>query len=614
MKRLLLCLMFLPAFASATIPLVTPVSTGNLTPLDGRAFSSQVMVQMAGDEIAVLDPADNSFGTKHGSIYLFANQGGSWHQTAKIDPPGGTEGVFRGLAFRDDVLVVSIKPTIETIDGARYRSYVLERVNGAWTQTVILPDRVTGPVRIHGNWMAVPRRRGIEMWRHLGFANWQSTGELAQEGLSYFAEDLAGPGYAFDGQRVLIGSDVEVRPPDGSSTYYFNVAARLYQLDSAGQWSLVSRIATPEAFNTVRFQPEAVSLSGNDASVLGHLYRDNGYGYWESMANLSPISASTLERMQVQLLGNGMAWVLAANGNRDLYVRDAGGFWQPRLRMSSSAPAILATQAPLAVGATVSSGTAALSVINVESLSAQAHIPAHFFDISLHAYVRSLSEFRMYAGVYLSGAGTRTIRNLEYRVGAGPWLPMESIFGAYDAIQEWGTILHVMPEVVADSSTVCLRVTDSEGRQSEMLDRAEDPCPVLVGSRDTDSINGVPDNEGPVVETPLLAQTQLRFGEENVIYAFADDSGSGEICTGQYFCEITPVIAMQFRIDSGVWRSMKPFVQFQYGDFRFRGEMQAGFGDFPPATELGQHTACVRALDSYGNDSALRCVDYEVTP
>ena len=193
MKRLILCLMLVPALCGAEIPLVSPVLVENLTRLDGRVFSSWVMAQMAGDEIAVLDPVDDSFGTAHGSIHLFAKQSGHWLQTAKFEPPGGALGVFRSFEFRDDVMVVSIKPTAEQIDGARFRSYVLERVNGAWTQTVVLPDRVTGPVRVRGNWMAVPRRKGVEMFQRLGFGNWQSAGELAQEGISYMKRSPGGP-------------------------------------------------------------------------------------------------------------------------------------------------------------------------------------------------------------------------------------------------------------------------------------------------------------------------------------------------------------------------------------------------------------------------------------
>ena len=46
MKRLLLCLMFLPVFASAGIPGVTPVTIGNRTTLDGRSCSSSIIGQM----------------------------------------------------------------------------------------------------------------------------------------------------------------------------------------------------------------------------------------------------------------------------------------------------------------------------------------------------------------------------------------------------------------------------------------------------------------------------------------------------------------------------------------------------------------------------------------
>ena len=124
----------------------------------------------------------------------------------------------------------------------------------------------------------------------------------------------------------------------------------------------------------------------------------------------------------------------------------------------------------------------------------------------------------------------------------------------------------------------------------------------------------MPDNQPPVVQPPSLARTRVQFGQDNVIYAFADDSGPEQICYGTSDCSPTLLIAMQFRIDNGVWRAMKTWPDFRYGPFLIRGEMSAAHGDFPPATELGSHSACVRAIDSLGNVSAPRCAGYSVTP
>jgi hypothetical protein len=145
-----------------------------------------------------------------------------------------------------------------------------------------------------------------------------------------------------------------------------------------------------------------------------------------------------------------------------------------------------------------------------------------------------------------------------------------------------------------------------------LLDRGREPCPVIVG-RPQPPFFIYSDLQAPVVSELMLARSRVARGQDNVVYAFADDSASGEICTGRPGCFPTFILAMQFRIDDGVWRSMQPFPGPNSGDFRFAdSEYEAAQGVFPPAAGIGMHRVCVRAIDSFANVSQPQCTDYAV--
>ena len=137
----------------------------------------------------------------------------------------------------------------------------------------------------------------------------------------------------------------------------------------------------------------------------------------------------------------------------------------PRLRLAPDSPTILASHAALSVGAKITAGpgprlpgTAVLSVIDLAATSARAHSPAYTWDFVVTAASVAAGETSgISVGVY-AGWGV-TVRNIEYRVGTGAWLPMKArggAFGAFDEPSEYGYIVHTFPE--ADLTARCRSV------------------------------------------------------------------------------------------------------------------------------------------------------------
>jgi hypothetical protein len=190
--------------------------------------------------------------------------------------------------------------------------------------------------------------------------------------------------------------------------------------------------------------------------------------------------------------------------------------------------------------------------------------------------------------------GNVSISKMEARaVGTGVWQPMAAVDGAFDETFE-------SAQVDVTAGRFCIRVTDSAGRISELLDEGSEPCPVVAALGSPPSST---DNQPPSVSEVTIVSPRVAYGQDNAIYAFADegDSGSG-------------LVAMQYRIDDGVWRSMKPFPGPSAADFYFNlHQYKAAQGVFPPAIEIGTHSACVRGIDNAGNVSEPQCVNYEVT-
>ena len=622
MRRILYSLLLLPLIAAAEIPLVSPTIVASLTRADGQTFSGRLQVRMSGDEIAVLDQADASFEPGGSAIHVFARQGdGSWMQTHKFNTPGLVVDRLRDFAFGGDVILVTRRPRDLDYDGINNLAFVAERINGNWVNTTQLPGLVHGMVMARNNWIALSRLRGVEMFQRVAPGVWQSSSVLPENGASSVGDNVSGPAFDFDGERVIIGTNIAVSDP--KQGFYIAIAGRLYERDSSGRWVLAAQLSTPLAFySTGGVHPVSASIAGNDLAIAGFIYRNDGYGYWEQTADLSPISESLAASSGAALGSSGLGLVGSRSGT-DLYARGSDGFWRPRLRLAPDAPGIVAREGARAVGiyrtpgADVTlPGTARLLVLDLAATADKAHEPASISNIGVSAAaVQPTSQAVLTAFTYVGEAGDVTVRSVEFRVGAGAWQPMSPRDGAFDAAFESVSVVADFPTQLSGSVPICFRVTDSAGRQSELLDRGHEPCPIVEGKPQPPFFIPVGDLEPPVVSELLLWNTRVAPGQDNVINAFADDYESGEICTGQPGCVPSYIMAMQFRIDSGVWRAMKPWPGFRSGDFFFRdAEYEAAHGELPPAHGIGVHSVCVRAMDTFGNVSSPQCVSYEVVP
>jgi hypothetical protein len=588
---------------------------GALQRADGRSFSNRITIRADGDQIAVLDSADDAAGTGGGSVHLFAKQpNGSWLATGQFTVPGSANRVS-GLAFGSGVVAV-LRLGAPGLDGTHYSINVYEQLNGSWTQTIGPPLLANGAVIIRNGWMAVSRVRGVAMFRRLAPGQWQAAGVLAEEGVSSIGDNERGVGFDFDGQRVLMGTN-------DYSNNYFIVKADIHQLDSSGNWVRVARLETPSAFYPLYLiGPRGGSITGRDVSVEGIFFRDNGYGYWEQTGEVSQ-PWEYLSAGASALLGNGWALVSHTYGSSpDLFARGNDGFWRPQVRFSLNQEtrfaaleddfAVLANTVPNADPRLP--GTASLSVVSLPATASRAFEPARIMNTSLFDATISQGGVN-YVSAFVDVGGTpgATVRGVDVKVGHGAWLPLAARDGVFDAAFETVTGTVAFPDAFSGSLPVCFRVTDSAGRQTEMLDRGREPCPIGVAIPARPSFVQLGDETPPRVSEVMMFRSVVSPGQDNAVYAFADDSDSGELCTGQPNCNPTPISGVQFRIDNGVWQAMKPFAgpypdAFVLGD----SEWEATQGILPPASGFGTHQVCVRAMDTWGLVSQPQCTSYEV--
>ena len=125
----------------------------------------------------------------------------------------------------------------------------------------------------------------------------------------------------------------------------------------------------------------------------------------------------------------------------------------------------------------------------------------------------------------------------------------------------------------------------------------------------------------PGTELPALARDRPVFGQDNFVYAFARAYDCVYPANATSFTDCAPLLvqAVQFSIDDGVWRSMKPFPGPSFADFYFRTrDYAATQGEIPPSLAIGMHQACVRAINTLGmvspDSPEYQCVSFEVTP
>jgi hypothetical protein len=614
MRRILLALLLIPALSAAEIPVVPTAPGTELVRPDGSGFGSVKSIVMDGEQIAVL--AERAFILPHRDyVFIFEHQGdGSWREVADVQLPWEEIGPIQDFAFQGNVIVYTRRATNQSIPGVNNLTWVTQSIGAGWhSYTTNSLIAASGPVAVQGDTIAISRIRAVAVYRRLA-GQWALEATLPESGNSSIGSNARGPAFALDSNRVLIGSN-----DSPGSTGYFLKSATLYQRLADGSWAPTDSLLTPLAFYEIfAVAPVPVTLSGNDAAVQGVLFHRTPLagpvGGWDRVANLSPVTSSLDDSPVTRILPGGVA--LVSGTDSDLYRMDFDQAWQP-LQRFAAAPR--ATDGRFAVSCQDANPSAAsqqfrcfASTLDTASTSRTASISD--LDVSPAAALPG-DMVTLTAATWVGRSPGRTVQKVEFRVASGSWQAMAAADGAFNEPFEIATARVTVPAASQPELFLCVRVTDSAGQVTQMINRDREPCPIVEVLPLTPRIG---DDQPPLVsEVKFFGTAQLSRsgGESKSIYAFADDSSSGELCIGQADCAPTNIQALQFRVDSGVWQSMKPRPGSVSGNFHFQDEeYEAAQGPLPRDSEPGTHTVCVRGIDTAGNLSAPQCVNYEVVP
>jgi len=132
-----------------------------LTPSDtfgGDKFGSSVGI--VGDLCLIGSPRDDDGGTgSSGSVYVFTRTGGTWTQQAKIhaSPVSGQREFGNSLALSADGSTVVVGAWLESYDGMGQAgaAYVFAQQGGSWVQQARLTPADADPVDFFGNAVAI---------------------------------------------------------------------------------------------------------------------------------------------------------------------------------------------------------------------------------------------------------------------------------------------------------------------------------------------------------------------------------------------------------------------------------------------------------------------------
>lgn len=263
-------------------PTATPTKTATARDLDGEqdgtvgatdgdaADQFGRAVALDGDTAVVGAPFDaDPNGENGGSAYVFTLSGGSWEQTAKLDPEDGGSGHNFGysVALSGDTALIGAARQDDPNGRNAGAAYVFSRSEGSWTETAKLvapggePDDRFGravalddDVALVGAYGTGPGAGAAYVFSAAG-GSWSAVTDLGS-GVDLAENDGFGWDVAIDGDTALVGAG-------GDDDF----AGSAYVFDRTGDsWSRTTKFGGSGDGND--FFGKAVALDG-DTAVVG---------------------------------------------------------------------------------------------------------------------------------------------------------------------------------------------------------------------------------------------------------------------------------------------------------------------------------------------------------
>ncbi len=256
-----------------------------LLPSDGAAGDQAGFGQVAvdGDTVLLGALSHDNEQPDSGAVYVFARNGTSWTQQAKLlasDREQGDQfGV--GVALSGDAAVIGANGDVHP-DGSRGSAYIFVRNGNVWTQQAKLtgdptlnvgfPGFAAANVDIDGDTVVVGAPTTDPLGRDSGTtyifvrngSSWTRQAQLvASDGM---AEDQFGSSNALDGDTLLIGANAGHSRIAAGSAYVFT--------RNAGIWTEHSKLVADDAAAGDVFG--GVALAGNTAVISASNDDDQG--------------------------------------------------------------------------------------------------------------------------------------------------------------------------------------------------------------------------------------------------------------------------------------------------------------------------------------------------
>ena len=327
----LLLLATAPAYSLSSVP-ENWIEETKLTAYDAAADDQYGWsVAIDGDTALVGAWADEDWGARTGSAYVYVRTGSTWTLQAKLLGYSATAGDKFGeaVALSGDIAVIGAwgDDTGGTQAGA---AYVFERVGTAWIQRAKLlasdaaqTDYFGGDVAVDGDWILVGasgaaapyyRSGAVYTYKRSG-ANWQFKGKISPNNPGNSAN--FGTSVSIEGDSALIGA-----PGQG-------IGGRAYIFQQAGDLWTQKAILGASDLTSWSYFGLSVALSGDIALVgafgdmtaglqSGAAYVFTGSGAsWIPQAKLMASDAAAYDYYGMHVALDGDRAVIGADGDTD---------------------------------------------------------------------------------------------------------------------------------------------------------------------------------------------------------------------------------------------------------------------------------------------------------
>ncbi|MGD8452227.1 MAG: M14 family zinc carboxypeptidase [Phycisphaerae bacterium] len=308
----------------------TWVPQDELHAADATVFASfGWSVAISGNVLVVGAEKEAENGTLAGAAYVFRRSGGSWQQEAKLLAADGVTGDHFGCSVGCSANLVAVGAWGDDDLGSTSGAvYVFARQGGSWVQVAKLTEpegdadyRFGESVAVCGDTIVVGASSSDAQGESSGAAYVYVCDGLACQPQGQLLPANGGAGHAL-GTSIAVSGDTVVVGALGYLDPWHEGAAHVFHRDGA-QWSeQATLLMTDPAY--VGGLGQAVSIAGNPAQQIlvgadgaAYLYRQTGDG-WYNTGRFAPADVASTDQFGTAVALSGVAALVGAPGDDTL--------------------------------------------------------------------------------------------------------------------------------------------------------------------------------------------------------------------------------------------------------------------------------------------------------